>query len=227
MTLVLAAIVHDMGHDGRNNAFHINIHDDLALTYNDMAVLENFHASQAFKLLVHDPDTNVMAGLGKSLLGRARKDIIDMILATDMSQHFAKLGSFSTMLEKLWQDVSAWRREERTLDALRSMVLHACDISGQAKPVVIGEIWSNRVMSEFFVQGDQEKSLGLPVSPLCDRDTTDIPHSQVGFIQFIVQPTFETFAGLVPKVEAVCLERISENRTMWAERKKRAQADEL
>ena len=35
-------------------------------------------------------------------------------------------------------------------------------------------------MEEFFNQGDQEKELGLDMSPLCDRNTTQIPQSQIG-----------------------------------------------
>jgi len=30
------------------------------------------------------------------------------------------------------------------------------------------------------IQGDLEKELGLPISPLCDRESTVIPQSQIG-----------------------------------------------
>ena len=35
-------------------------------------------------------------------------------------------------------------------------------------------------MEEFFRQGDMEKAMGLPYSPLCDRNTTLIAESQIG-----------------------------------------------
>lgn len=35
-------------------------------------------------------------------------------------------------------------------------------------------------MEEYFKQGDREKELGLPCSPLCDRDNTLIADSQIG-----------------------------------------------
>eukprot|EP00493_Phyllostaurus_siculus_P003374 UN03389 len=47
-------------------------------------------------------------------------------------------------------------------------------------------------MDEFFKQGDKEKDLNLPVSPLCDRAKTDIDASEVGFIKFVVKPWFES-----------------------------------
>ncbi|CAG2163870.1 unnamed protein product [Oppiella nova] len=40
--------------------------------------------------------------------------------------------------------------------------------------------WTKLLMEEFFRQGDMEKELGLPYSPLCDRNTTLIPQSQIG-----------------------------------------------
>lgn len=43
------------------------------------------------------------------------------------------------------------------------------------------------ILEEFFRQGDLEASMGLPYSPLCDRHTTHVAESQIGFIDFIVE----------------------------------------
>ena len=40
--------------------------------------------------------------------------------------------------------------------------------------------WTARCMEEFFRQGDMEQELGLDFSPLCDRQTTVVPQSQIG-----------------------------------------------
>ncbi len=50
--------------------------------------------------------------------------------------------------------------------------------------------WANRVLEEFFLQGDQERAQGLPVSPLMDRHTTSLAISQINFIEFVVAPLF-------------------------------------
>lgn len=39
-------------------------------------------------------------------------------------------------------------------------------------------------MEEYFKQGEKEKELGLPCSPLCDRDNTLVAESQIGKIGF-------------------------------------------
>lgn len=44
--LLLGALIHDYKHPGRSNAFLTKTGHALALTYNDVSVLENFHLSE-------------------------------------------------------------------------------------------------------------------------------------------------------------------------------------
>ena len=46
------------------------------------------------------------------------------------------------------------------------------------------------MLGEFWMQGDREKELGLPVTMLCDRRTTNVAKSQIGFIDFMVCVSF-------------------------------------
>jgi len=43
-TLVLAAAVHDVGHPGLTNDFHVRSRDPIAFWYNDTSCNENLHA---------------------------------------------------------------------------------------------------------------------------------------------------------------------------------------
>ena len=43
------------------------------------------------------------------------------------------------------------------------------------------------------------KSKNLTVSVLCDRETTNVSKAQMGFISFIVKPTFYVIIEIVPK----------------------------
>ncbi|XP_010216712.1 PREDICTED: calcium/calmodulin-dependent 3',5'-cyclic nucleotide phosphodiesterase 1B-like [Tinamus guttatus] len=49
-------------------------------------------------------------------------------------------------------------------------------------------------------QGDKEAELGLPFSPLCDRTSTLVAQSQIGFIDFIVEPTFSVLTDVAEKM---------------------------
>ncbi|CAB1347154.1 unnamed protein product, partial [Coregonus sp. 'balchen'] len=81
-----------------------------------------------------------------------------------------------------------------------SLMLHAADISHPAKAWKLHYRWTQALMEEFFRQGDKEVELGLPFSPLCDRKTTMIAQSQIGFIDFIVEPTFSVLVDTTEKI---------------------------
>lgn len=61
-----------------------------------------------------------------------------------------------------------------------SLVLHCCDISHPAKRWDLHHRWTMLLLEEFFRQGDKERELGLPFSPLCDRKNTLVAESQIG-----------------------------------------------
>jgi len=218
MVSVLSAVVHDLGHDGRNNTFHINAQDDLALTYNDRSVLENHHVSNMFRLLSQNPDANFLQSMPKEQCTIVRKEVIDMVLGTDMTQHFAELGRFKEYISKHGCNPSGWEAEDEATGTLRMLVLHASDISNPAKTFRLSFEWATRVLNECFLQGDEELRLKLPVSPLCDRFSTSLPKSQMGFIDFIVKPTFEALGQLVSKVSETCIEQLELNRATWESR---------
>ena len=46
-------------------------------------------------------------------------------------------------------------------------------------------------MEEFFRQGDKEQELGLDFSPLCDRQTTVVPQSQIGLNECVMIRNFK------------------------------------
>ena len=52
LSIIIAALGHDLGHPGLTNMFHMNDSTDIAITYNDISILENFHASLLLILLL-------------------------------------------------------------------------------------------------------------------------------------------------------------------------------
>ena len=57
--------------------------------------------------------------------------------------------------------------------------MHCADLSNPTKPLNIYRQWTERVMQEFFRQGDLERDQGMDISPMCDRHTASIEKSQV------------------------------------------------
>ncbi|XP_053212283.1 dual specificity calcium/calmodulin-dependent 3',5'-cyclic nucleotide phosphodiesterase 1A-like isoform X2 [Panonychus citri] len=189
---LLAAIIHDFQHTGTTNNFHVMSESETALLYNDRAVLENFHISAAFRILKEN-DCNILVNLNKEEYRELRTLVIDMVLATDMSSHFQQIKTMKSLLSNT---------NEFTVDKSKalSLVLHCCDISHPSKQWDIHRRWTELLLEEFFRQGDKERELGLPYSPLCDRNTTLVAESQIGFIDFIVAPSLEVCGDLLDKI---------------------------
>jgi len=58
-------------------------------------------------------------------------------------------------------------------------MIHCADLSNPTKPLDLYRQWTDRIMQEFFAQGDTERKLGLDISPMCDRYTATVEKSQV------------------------------------------------
>uniref|UniRef100_A0A4W5N4C5 PDEase domain-containing protein n=1 Tax=Hucho hucho TaxID=62062 RepID=A0A4W5N4C5_9TELE len=61
-------------------------------------------------------------------------------------------------------------------------------------------VFETYFLSFCLSEGDREAELGLPFSPLCDRNSTLVAESQIGFIDFIVDPTFSLLTDVAEKI---------------------------
>ncbi|XP_076748565.1 dual specificity calcium/calmodulin-dependent 3',5'-cyclic nucleotide phosphodiesterase 1 isoform X1 [Xylocopa sonorina] len=188
---LVAAIIHDYEHTGTTNNFHVMSGSDTALLYNDRAVLENHHISASFRILKED-ECNILQNLSREEFREFRSLVIDMVLATDMSFHFQQLKNMKNILSLAEPSVDKSKAV--------SLVLHCCDISHPAKRWDLHHRWTMQLLEEFFRQGDKEKALGLPFSPLCDRNNTLVAESQIGFIEFIVEPSMQVCSDMLETV---------------------------
>ncbi|XP_026844816.1 calcium/calmodulin-dependent 3',5'-cyclic nucleotide phosphodiesterase 1 isoform X2 [Drosophila persimilis] len=185
---LLAALLHDYEHTGTTNNFHVMSGSETALMYNDRAVLENHHVSASFRLLRED-EYNILSHLSREEYREMRTLVIDMVLGTDMTNHFQQMKTMRNLLTL----------QEATIDKSKvlSLVLHCCDISHPAKQWGVHQRWTMLLLEEFFRQGDLEKELGLPFSPLCDRNNTLVAESQICFIDFIVEPSMGVMSDML------------------------------
>ena len=206
--ILISALGHDLGHPGLTNPFHINASSELAITYNDVSCLENFHASKLFRT-IRNPDTDIFGKLSVQDYKTIRKRMIGNILATDMANH----GKIMTVIKSR---ISINKAENKTKFELLSgnektkfeeqqslfdYLIHAADLAHNTKLFNISLKWVELLSEEFWLQGDKEKSMNLPVSFLCDRDSYNIPQSQVGFIKGFIIPTFGCLVDIFPSLK--------------------------
>ncbi|XP_041045179.1 calcium/calmodulin-dependent 3',5'-cyclic nucleotide phosphodiesterase 1C [Carcharodon carcharias] len=189
--MLFAAAIHDYEHTGTTNNFHIQTRSDAAILYNDRAVQESHHVSATYRLLQDDEEMNILFNLSKDDWRELRALVIEMVLATDMSCHFQQVKAMKNALQQ---------PEGIDKSKALSMLLHTADISHPTKAWEIHHRWTMALLEEFFRQGDKEAELGLPFSPLCDRNSTMVAQSQIGFIDFIVEPTFSVLTDMSEKI---------------------------
>lgn len=200
MCLIISGAVHDMEHPGFNNGYLINAKDKLAITYNDKSVLENYHISSTFRLLLNK-ETNIFAGFDENKYKQTRQKMISMVLATDNAHHFVELSSFKAKVRELKNDNKLSTAEPNDKLMLISNCVHFADLSNLGKRWEIGFKWSELLFDEFFAQGDLERKSGLPIGFLMDRYTTNIATNQVGFINVFVKPCFDALADMLPNIK--------------------------
>lgn len=159
--------------------------------------------------------------MSKDATNHMRKKIIECVISTDMTFHTEQFHYLKLKRENF--NINKGINAEKIVENLDSITLtktkqeflniliHASDISNPTKPFEVYSKWADKVMAEFFAQGDKEKELGLPCSFLCNRDTVTIPNAQIGFIDGIVYPFFETLTNIFIGLEFL-IENIKNNK---------------
>ena len=151
--------------------------------------------------------------------------MISEILATDMANHGKVMGIVKAKLpnenneenknennenkkfEYLSKNPKTQFEEQQSL---LDFFIHAADLAHNTKLFKISIQWVELLTNEFWLQGDKEKELNLPVSFLCDRIGSDIPSSQVGFIL----PTFDVLIVMFPTLNYT-VENAKNNIAEW------------
>ncbi|ROL42182.1 High affinity cAMP-specific and IBMX-insensitive 3',5'-cyclic phosphodiesterase 8A [Anabarilius grahami] len=203
---LIAATVHDVDHPGRTNSFLCNAGSELAILYNDTAVLESHHAALAFQITTRDDKCNIFKNMERNEYRTLRQAIIDMVLATEMTKHFEHVNKFVNSINK---PLAALEENEGSGDEdsakniltapenrilVKRMLIKCADISNPCRPLELCIEWAGRISEEYFAQTDEEKQQGLPVvMPVFDRNTCSIPKSQISFIDYFITDMFDAW----------------------------------
>ncbi|XP_063837580.1 dual specificity calcium/calmodulin-dependent 3',5'-cyclic nucleotide phosphodiesterase 1C-like isoform X2 [Ostrinia nubilalis] len=216
---LLAAIAHDMDHPGVNQPFLIATSNHLAALYRNTSVLENHHWRSAISCLI---ESDVL-GEGSALQAPLEAQISSLILATDITRQQEYLSRFKGHLDTNTLDMT--KKEHRHL--VLQIALKCADISNPCRPWEISRKWSLKVCEEFFRQGDYERQLNLPVTPLCDRYNTSIPKIQTGFFMYVVTPLIsEWHRFLHNDLSTQMLKNLLYNQKKWESLLEQEEAEE-
>ncbi|GAX73385.1 hypothetical protein CEUSTIGMA_g838.t1 [Chlamydomonas eustigma] len=229
LAAIISAVIHDFEHRGVNNDFLIKSADELALIYNDRAPMENHHVSASFRALQQD-SLNFLKGYPSKIVNSIRRSVIDMVLSTDMKQHFnimsmfgakfnsgesttapspgqataGMIGDGSGITGHTHMYMSGSLDEEAKALALQ-MAMKCADLGHLTSSREVHKKWVCKLEEEFFLQGDKEKAASLPVSPLMDRDKEGVSTSQSGFFTVVALPLYQSFTAAFPSCKQILL----------------------
>nr|XP_058917365.1 high affinity cAMP-specific and IBMX-insensitive 3',5'-cyclic phosphodiesterase 8B isoform X7 [Kogia breviceps] len=200
---LIAAAVHDVDHPGRTNSFLCNAGSELAVLYNDTAVLESHHTALAFQLTVKDSKCNIFKNIDRNHYRTLRQAIIDMVLATEMTKHFEHVNKFVNSINKpMAAEIEGSDCECNPIGKnfpenqilIKRMMIKCADVANPCRPLDLCIEWAGRISEEYFAQTDEEKRQGLPVvMPVFDRNTCSIPKSQISFIDYFITDMFDAW----------------------------------
>ncbi|XP_053263703.1 high affinity cAMP-specific and IBMX-insensitive 3',5'-cyclic phosphodiesterase 8B [Podarcis raffonei] len=223
---LIAATVHDVDHPGRTNSFLCNASSELAVLYNDTAVLESHHTALAFQLTVKDNKCNIFKSLNRNHYRTLRQAIIDMVLATEMTKHFEHVNKFVNSITKPMSSEAAQNEgsdcecttnlknipDNQTL--IKRMMIKCADVANPCRPLELCIEWAGRISEEYFAQTDEEKRQGLPVvMPVFDRNTCSIPKSQISFIDYFIMDMFDAWDAFAHL--PVLMQHLANNYKHW------------
>ncbi|XP_029806796.1 high affinity cAMP-specific and IBMX-insensitive 3',5'-cyclic phosphodiesterase 8A isoform X3 [Suricata suricatta] len=162
---LIAAAVHDVDHPGRTNSFLCNAGSELAILYNDTAVLESHHAALAFQLTAREGKCNIFQNMERNEYRTLRQGIIDMVLATEMTKHFEHVNKFVNSINKplaALEENGEMNKDEEAINTMlrtpenrtliKRMLIKCADVSNPCRPREQCIEWAARISEEYFAQ---------------------------------------------------------------------------
>eukprot|EP00940_MAST-03C_sp_MAST-3C-sp2_P002440 g2440.t1 len=239
--LGISALFHDYRHPGVNANFLKASGHPLVAKY-PSGTLEHMHAAEALLLLGKFGILD--AFVDRSERVHFRHTVASLILSTDFSRGLEtvqrvhkisarvvkrskstfKRNKTTVMNVSHEEDVKSKMSARENISTVLGLALECADLAHPAKPLRIHQRWSVMVTQEFYHQGKQETSLGLPLSPMCkpqDKEGKKAfkwSRGQQCFIQYLVQPKFEAFTRLCDPSKNTWTGELVGNTAFWGSR---------
>lgn len=246
LSLLVAALGHDVGHPGVTNQFMIKHSLPTSILFNERSVLELFHTSvflnkimvinwPQFLSLKIDDDSNITV----------KELIITCILATDMAEHFDyidKLNKFNihhnsqSNLSKV--SLSAMNKpgkldiDDRTnqIKLISCLLIKCADISNVTRPLRVSAQWALVLSREFDEVLKLEEKINDDTLKFDIRydevpeDLNDVLEAnpalhkgQIFFINTFAENLFNNIVELLPPLKFTG-DIVGENKKFWQQR---------
>ena len=142
----------------------------------------------------------------------SRKMIIAIVLNSDFSMHFSLMTTLKT---KLGNNLQPDQMEDRVL--ILSVLLRCADsfkVARDGRSVFTK--WLEAMFAEYYIQGDMERQLELPVTKFMDKDQAgNKEKAYLNYVTVVCRPLLTTFLIMIEDEEianAILKESIDKNK---------------
>lgn len=210
LLLLVAALCHDVNHDGFSTTYNVKAEVPLAVLFNNQAVLETHHCTVAISILTKD-ETNIFACIPESEIEKTWGTFIALILGTDMDRHFDVINEMNQILKS----GKGWQSNEKSRLTFMQLLLKCADLGTAIRPFHLADKFEMNVCEEFFQQGKLEKVPSLVYEKgFRDRRHLNKEASQLPFYKFVAVPLYETLAKCVTQL-AGFVKHLGHNIAHW------------
>lgn len=180
--------------------------DRLLCLCSDISPNESHHAAGMFGLLLSG--LNFVSHLPADRFRLFRQSVITLIMATDMSVHFAIISNLRSRGMGLATSGDAI--------LLMQAAFKCADLGHTFSPLIKHISSSKALQEEMFREGDRWLELGWSPPSLMDRAAAkEFPSSQLGFFRYVVIPFLEALVPALPQARGF-LDAARENAAFWA-----------
>lgn len=174
---------------------------------------------------MQQPDNNFLSQLSTTQYRRLRSIVMELVLGTDAAEGNKLLKTFTEHLDAASNSKQTASADpvqhpympttvQESTSALQIM-LKCADLGHLALGWESHVQWVDRLETEFFAQGDMEKTREFPeISFLMDRERPGVSRTQTGFFQFVVMPLFTSLVRAFPAAMPM-MEQVETNFESW------------
>lgn len=181
LALLLAAIGHDVGHPGTNNAYQREFQTRFFQRFGSEATLEKYHAKLTIDAM---KQAKLLSHLHEAEQVRIERLIFAYIIATDMEEH-----------QKYFRLI----QNSKDQSSFASLVLKSADLGHFLRPKKVSEKWVRLLFQELCFQKRIEEIKGVDFGVSQEEFRRKLDAGQGYFTNNIVKPLYEELDIRCPK----------------------------
>jgi hypothetical protein len=202
--LLLAALCHDIGHEGLSTTYHVKAESPLVCAFGVQSTLERYHAQLAAEILERSPFADIVD------TPSFWRMFVNCIIATDMIRHFEFIEMVTPVVKKFSY------ADELHQFALAQLLIKCGNFANTVRPFDVAVQFAEALKTEYENQAIEEQKIGVELTKFGDTEGMELWEIETAFYGAIVQPTLKLLAQFAPDLRDF-LVQMEDNIKKWEE----------